>query len=342
MGLDDLKYAPVFVIVANKSDITSKIADRLVQMTITDEAGVDADMLEISLADHDPADRIAIPPKGAELEVWLGYGVAATYKGLYVCDEVSLGGYPCYMTIRARAAQFNKSKEGKTDLQTQKSRSWSKGLKLGDIAEKIAKEHGMTAAVAQSLAGIVLPHFDQTEESDINFLVRVTKRYDAIAKPAGGKLVLAKRGEGKTASGDMLPTIALDAKDCTSWSYTEASRESAGTVIAYWHAKKHAKKIEVKLGEGEPVKRLRHFFPDEAAAKAAAQAELDKAERGKRTFNITLSGDPEIGAEFPAKAAGFHPDVDGDWMIKRVVHHFDTSGYKCDVECESVKSSDAE
>ncbi|XHF80608.1 hypothetical protein R3J30_02130 [Xylella fastidiosa subsp. multiplex] len=50
----------------------------------------------------------------------------------------------------------------------------------------MAAEHGMTWAISPSLTGVALPHIDQTEESDINVLLRLAQRYDAIAKPAGG------------------------------------------------------------------------------------------------------------------------------------------------------------
>ncbi len=333
MGLN----TPVCRVVANSADITAKILDRLISLRITDEAGLEADTLEITLADHDPANPIQIPPKGAELEVFLGYGVASARMGLFVCDEVELSGWPAQMAIRARAAPYEASKGGKTDLQTQKSRSWPAGTKLGDMVAKIAKEHSMQPNVAASLKDIQLPHFDQTEESDISFLVRVCKRYDAAAKPSGGKLVVVKRGESKTASGKDMPTVNLFAGDCTSYRYTEASREGTGTVIAYWHQSSQAKKVEVKVGSGEPVKRLRHHYPNQDAAKAAAQAELDKAARGERTFTASMPGDTALAAECKLVATGFHPGVDGTWLVKRVTHSLDSSGYKSDVECEKPK-----
>ena len=80
---------------------------------------------------------------------------------------------------------------GKSTLRTQKSREWAKGTKLGDMARKIAKEHGMAPAVMDTLAKIALPHIDQADESDLHFLGRVVKKYDGIVKPAAGKLVLA-------------------------------------------------------------------------------------------------------------------------------------------------------
>lgn len=331
-------YQPQFRIEANSQDVTAAILDRFISLRLTDEAGMQSDMVEITLADHNPLVPIVMPETGAELRVFLGYGLAVQDMGLYVVDEVELAGWPGSMTIRGKAAPYDTSKGGKSDLQTQKSRSWPKGTKLGDLVAKIAKEHGMEPAVSKSLQGIVLPHFDQTEESDISFLLRVGKRYDAITKPAGGKIVMAKAGESKNASGEDLPPVAVVASDCSRFTMTMAKRESPGTVIAYHHNKRTAKRIEVKLGKGEPTRRLRHWYPDEEAAKAAAQAELDKRARGEHKLQLTMPGDPSLAAESRLTAAGFRDGVNGEWLVTRVTHLLDkNTGYQCDVEAEKPK-----
>lgn len=329
------QYRPVFRIVANNEDITATILDRFIDLRLTDEAGMQSDMVEISLADHDPLVPIQMPDTGAELRVFIGYEGQVQDMGLYVVDEVELSGWPGRMTIRGKAAPYETSKGGKSDLQTQKSRSWKKGTKLGDMVAKIAKEHGMEPAVSESLRGIVMPHFDQTEESDISFLLRVGKRYDAIAKPAGGKIVLAKAGEMKSATGEDLPPIMVVSGETSRFSMTMARRESPGTVVAYHHAKRTARRIPVTLGSGEPVRRLRHWYPDEQSARAAAQAELDKRARGEHKLSLTMPGNPLLAAESPLVAFGFRDGVDGEWLVTRVTHTLSKGmGYQCDVEAE--------
>jgi phage protein D len=326
---------PTFRVLADSADVTAGIKDRLVSMRVTDEAGISSDVLEITLADHDPMAPLSIPRTGAELEAFMGYDGLAQRMGLFVADEIELEGWPAVMTIRARAAPYADSKGGKKGLQSQKSRSWPKDTKLADLVAKIAKENGLEPVVSKSLQAIVLPHLDQTEESDLSFLVRVAKRYDAVAKPAGGKLLVAKRGESKTASGVELSPVLLTADQCTSWRMTLARRDSPGTVLAYWHNKRAAKRQEVKVGSGEPTKSLRHWFPNADAAKAAAQAELDKRKRGEERLSVTMPGDPSLIAESPLILAGFRAGVDGLWLTTRVTHELTKSGgYTCSVECE--------
>lgn len=331
---------PNYRIVANSQDITATIAARLISLRITDESGILSDTLEIIISDSDPSDPVQLPPTGAELEVFLGYDGAFARMGLFVADELELGGWPGHLTIRGRAAAYEKTPKGKTDLQTQKVRSWPKNTKLGDMVAKIAKEHGMDPVVSSSLKSVQLPQFDQTEESDISFLARIAKRYDAIVKPAGGKLLFTKRGESKTASGEDMPTITINAIDATDWRMTKTTREAPGTVIAYWHSTATARKNEIKVGDGDPVKRLRHFYPTAEAAKQGAQAELDKRKRAETKFNLTMPGDTMLAAEAKLKPVGFHPAVAAEWLVTRVVHSLEPGvGYRCEVESEIPKAA---
>lgn len=328
------RVKPQYKLLANKQDITALISDRLISLRYTDEAGMDSDMLEITLADHVPANPIQVPATGAELELFMGYDGQLDRIGLFVCDEVELAGWPGEMTIRGRAAPFDQSKSGKSNLQTQKTRSWAKGTKLGAMVKKIAKEHGLEPAVAESLAGIVLPHIDQADESDLHFLGRVAKKYDAIVKPAAGKLILAKTGSAKTVSGQSLPTVTLAPGEVSRWRVVMSKRETAGMVVAYWHAVKSAKRHEVKVGQGEPVKRLKMYYPTQEMALAAARSELDRRERRKVTVSLTLPGRTDLVAEGRVILAGFRDGVDGEWSITRAEHSMDSGGFSTTVEAE--------
>ena len=332
---------PAWRVTANSQDITATILARFIDLTLTDSIGFDSDTLEIRLSDADPLMPIEIPPTGAELEVALGYDGIASPMGMFICDELELAGWPGEMVIRGRAAVYDKSKGGKTDLQTQKNRSWPKDTTIGDMVAKIAGEHSLEPAVADSLKGIKLPHTDQADESDINLLIRIAKKYDGVVKPANGKLVMAKRGEAKSASGQDLSPVAIEPGDCASWRLVVSKRETAGMVVAYWHAVKQAKRNEVKVGKGEPVRRLKQYYPTEEMALAAARSELERRERGQQTVSLTVTGSPTILAEARLTLTGFRPGVDGEWLISRVTHRIDASGgYVCDLEAEKPNSGE--
>lgn len=334
MGL--IRYVrPSYLVTANGADITPLISSRLIDMVLTDAVGMGSDLLEIRLSDADLLAPVQLPQTGAEISLSIGIDGIYQPMGLFVFDEVELSGWPGEMTIRARAAVYDNSKGGKSNLQTQKTRSWPAGTKLADMVKKIAGEHGLEPKVAQSLQSIGLPHIDQADESNINLLIRVAKKYDAIVKPVAGKLVLAKCGESKSVSGETLSPVVVTTANCTNYRMTISKRETAGMVVAYWHAVRTAKRKEVKVGKGEPVRRLRNNYPTEEMALAAARAELQRRERGEQTLALSVIGDPSIVAEAGLQVYGIRPDVDGDWLITRVTHTINAlTGYVCDIEAE--------
>lgn len=334
----DVNITPSFSLAANDKDITAVIQDRFVSLSLVDETGENSDKLEIVLSDSDTDKPIKIPPRGAELALSLGYDGKMTKKGIFVCDDVSGRGWPAQLVITAHAAPWDETPKGKVDFQSHKTRSWKVGTTIGAMVQKMANEHGMTAVISPSLAAVVLPHFDQSEESDMNLLLRIAKKYDAIAKPAGGKLIFTKRGDATTASGAALPRIAVDAADVTAFEWSISTRDSAGTVVAYYHAKRAAKRHEVTAGTGEPVKRIKQYFATADMALAAAKAELARRARGEYKITLNMPGDPRMTAECLLDVTGFRTELNGEWLVKRVEHALGKDAYRCVVECERPNS----
>ncbi len=319
---------------ANRQDISDVIMRRLFSLQLTDGAGFESDQVDMVLVDDDPAEPIQVPPRGAELQISLGYELNYRDMGTFVVDELELQGYPVALVIRGRAAPFNGTKFGKKELQSQKNRTWEAGMKLGTLVDTIAKEHGMEASVSASMAGIELPHFDQKEESDINFLLRVVRKYDGIIKPAGGKLVVTKKGEAKAPNGEPLPRITITPPDILDFRWSDKSREASGTVIAYYKTGKKAARNELTIGEGEPVKRIGTNYPTKDMALAAAKALLAKNQRSETTLSVTVMGQPEIMAEMIMDFQGVHEKVDREWLVKTARHRVGDDGYLTDVELE--------
>lgn len=331
-----LVFTPVFRIVANDKDITDKISERLIELSYSDESGDESDMLEIHLSDADPKRPINIPETGAELKLSLGYKQTTIRDmGTFVVDEVELSGWPGEMTIRARAATFTDSKSGKKTMQSQKTRSWAKGTKLSDIAKKIASEQKLKPAISASMSNIVLPHVDQTDESDLNLLIRLARKYDGVVKVGNGKLILAKHAESKTTSGEKLPTVEITANMVSSWRWNKSKKNEAGTVTAFWHDVGKAKRQSVTVGSGDPEVKLKQTYANESIAKAAANSDLNKRARSEVKFSFTMPGDPNVKAEAKTNALHFREGVDGEWLNKTVRHRFDpSSGYSTEVDCE--------
>ena len=94
---------PAFKITADKKDVTALIAERLVSINITDETGLVSDTCEILLDNRD--EKLEIPPRGAVLEVSLGYeDKPLTKMGSYIVDDVEASSPPLQMRITGKAS----------------------------------------------------------------------------------------------------------------------------------------------------------------------------------------------------------------------------------------------
>ena len=321
---------PDFKVIAAGINITPQIKDRLIGLTVTDEAGTKADTVEIQLDDRDGL--IELPRPGAPLLVMLGYRETGLLPmGLFTSDEVTVSSPPATLTIRAKAADLGGAIKG------QKTRSWDK-VGLVDIVQTIAGEHGLAPKVAQRFQAIRYEHIDQTDESDLNFLDRIGRDHDALVSVKGGALLFMGRGEGKTVSGLPIPPRPLLEGDTISWTLTLTTRENYGAVTAVWHDKQAAKRQEVKAGDGEPVLKLRHVYATEDEAKRAAEAKLGEISRGNDTFEATLPGDPLIAAEGRVLAVGFRAGVNGLWSTLTATHELSASGYLTTIRTERPKA----
>lgn len=332
---------PAYRIVANEKDITSMIADRLIELSVIDEAGVKSDRLTLVLDDRDA--KFALPAKDAELRVAIGYeGAPLVEMGVYTVDEIEVTGGPAELTIRACATNFNGT------ISAQKERSWHKTT-LGDIAKKIASEHGLEPVITKKAGAITVKHVDQNE-SDIQFLTRLATQNNCVVKTPEKKLVLAERGRSKAASGQPLPVITIEPSQGASWSMTTTGRGTYAAVKAYWHDKGKAKRTAVTAGATDKKARtlsLTQTYANEAEAKEAAQSKLDALEKGESTLNVKdVVGNPNIFAEQQVIAKGFRAGVDGNWVVTKVEHKItgNGGGFTTNVDCElpGAKKDDGE
>lgn len=184
--------APTYRITIDGEDISRRIRPRLINLTITDNRGFEADTVDLTLDDSDG--KLALPRKGATMQVWLGWrSDPMVNKGTYTIDELEHSGAPDQLSIRGKAADLrgslNKSREQSYHDQT-----------LGDILTAIAGRNGVALTANPDWAGELLPHTDQQNESDAAFLSRLAKDFDAIATIKQGTLMFVKAGLGQSAS----------------------------------------------------------------------------------------------------------------------------------------------
>lgn len=334
---------PAYRLTVDGRDITPVINARLVELTLTENRGFEADQLDITLDDSDGA--LDLPPRGAEIRLALGWaGAELENKGSYTVDEVEHTGAPDRLIIRARSADL------RAGLTTKREQSWH-NTTLGAIVRSIASRNAVAAVIAEHFADRLIEHLDQTDESDANLLTRLAREYDAIATVKAERLLFTPAGKATTASGQPLEPITITRQSGDTHRFAVADRKAYTGVRAWWHDNRTGKKEEVIAGdeaEAEPenpetlepsagnIKTLRHIHPTRRDAENAARAEWQRLQRGVAEFTLTLAkGRPEVMPELPVEVRGFKPQIDeAEWLLARVTHRLTDGGLVTGLELE--------
>lgn len=332
---------PLFRILADDKDITAAVNDRLLDLSVSDEAGIKSDKLTLTLDDRPRPDgaMAALPRMGTKLAVSLGYAETGLVDmGRYIVDSLNLSNAPATLKVTAHAADMV------GPFRSPKTRSWD-ATTLGAMVETIAGEHGYTPRVDPQLATIAVPHMDQRAESDMALLTRLAEQHDATAKPVNGSLILARQGAAVSAGGQPLAPVTLYAREITSWEYRLESRspggkggesgekEGKGGYRAEWWDYQAGITRTVTVGK-EPFEDIRERFDTEARAKAAASARFNKGQRREKQLTLTLPGNPLIAAEHRLQLPDLRPNLPTDWRVTKAEHSMAGKGYVTRAECE--------
>jgi phage protein D len=320
---------PTWRVTLQGKDLTGILAPRLMSMTITECRSEEADQLDIVLSDHDGL--LQIPPRDAVLRVALGWkSTGMVDKGVYLVDEVEYAGAPDTLTLRARSADLTSA------LRTRTERSFHK-QKIRDIVAAIAKAHGLKSEVG-TFGDVVVPHIDQTNESDIAFLNRLGKRYDAVATVKEGRILFVPIRGGQKVDGQALPVHSVLRADGDNFRYHVADRDSYTGVRAFWQDKKKKVRHSVVAGVVGNAKRLRETFASEADALAAARAEWQRIQRGTATLTFDLAmGRPDLSPQHKVQFPNLKsPIAETVWLIKQLRHQLtDGQGLVTSIEAET-------
>lgn len=314
---------PAFAITANGTDVTARFADRLISITVIDNDGEEADRVEIELDDR--AGKIALPEMTAVLEVALGFAGGLEPMGRFAVDGVSGEGPMQTIRITATAADL------KGDIRAPRTRAWE-GKTLAQIVTTIAGEAGLKPMTGESVAGAAFGYLAQTAESNLHFLTRIARGMDATAKPAGGALIVAKRGEGKAMSGEAIAPPTLNAAGLSSWSWSLKGRAIYKSAQASWADTGGGIVHQIVVGEGTPRQILRHVYGTHAEAARAAQAVLSGAARGAMTLSTSGAFTPDALAGTAANFTGLRPELCGEWHLKTVTHTLSSAGLGTAIE----------
>ena len=306
-----------FKVTANGNNITDALRNRLLSLVINDSAGNGSDTVAIELDNRD--DVVKLPETGASLDVWIGYKDNLTFKGTFEVDELEVPLDDQVFTIHAKAVSM------KGSLKATKEKTFDQ-VTLGDLLNSIASEHGYEAKISAEMAAISFEHIDQKSESDLNLLSRLARENNALFKVVANKLVITKKGEGKTVSGKELPKLTISDPKNTTGRVTIQKRSDYKSVVAHWFDEVNQIEVQAIAGDGEPQYKIRRNYPDQEQAQRAVEAKLKGFQRGQATMEFSRPLTPNLAPETKVTFENHHKVANKEWLIESVSHSISQNG----------------
>lgn len=316
---------PIYRIDVEGKNVTGNFSDRSLEIDITDKVGLESDEVKIVLDDRDYA--IEIPRRGVKMQVWLGYAeTGLVYMGSYTVEKTSLEGPPRKVTIQGKAVSMrSKLKEQRTEKEGYQNKT------VKQIVEEVASRNGMTASVRGSVASKMLKRLDQVDESDLHLLTRLARDYDAFFKVGDGKVLFMAKTETD------LPEMTLYETDLISYRFSVNDRAKYGKVKAKWHDKSSGDRKDESADGDDPSGAtyfLRHQFPDQDRAKAAAEAKLRELRRQEGDMSVEITGDPTVAAGGTVSVV-LRDGTTGPWHMTTVTHSYSSEGIRTKISGET-------
>ena len=323
---------PFFRFTVHGIDITPKLSDGHVSLTITDGSGSDADTAQIVIDDHNGI--IVAPKDGVDIEITAGYEDDPVDFGTFTVDEVVYEGWPMQISISAQSAK------AKSTLKERRPKAYDKRgyPTYGKLFEEIASRNGLTLSISEEIKSKALQYEAQSEETDSEFATRIGTKLDAAVTVKSGRFIVVKKGEGKSASGLDLPTLVVKTGlNALSYTVSRQDKPKHRRVKATWFDRKAAerKEVESNASEDGPEYLLREPYQDEDEAKEAANAKAQDLKRSEAKASFEIEGNPHARAEAYVIVSGVRTMVDGVWRATSVTHNWSSSGaYTTSLECE--------
>ena len=314
---------PIYQILLNGTDINRLIEDKFIALTIKDKIGLSADTLDLRIA----FDRsYAIPRAGVVLEAKIGYAEEGLWEvGKFVVEETTLtGGANAADELNIRATSIPESPQAAVGaLQGATERVWQSfdvdGTTFKTIVDEVCADANLTAKIDPSLAAIQMPFTAQLNESDAEFLHRLTIIRDGIIKYHDTQVIIEKKDSGN------IGTLSIPRTDTiTNYEFTASERTKIASVVSKYQDADAGEVIKYTAGNGKPRKVIRQTYPDRKSAVDAAESLLKQLQRETVDVRITMPTVVGLLAEKVINLSDF-PDAstNGEYIIASVTHHLE-------------------
>jgi phage protein D len=326
---------PNFTLFYKGVNITLDVWNNLISCTYTDKVHGEADEIEVTLQDRDGVWRGPwCPEHGDRVQLWIGYEPAPlVYCGAFEIDEpaASLGRGGDTLTFRGVSAPVTKA------LRTRKTQGFENQT-LGQIAQKVAGEHGLS--VAGKPPDIRFDRITQRRKRPLEFLADLADSYGAYFTVRDNSLYFAERKELHERAPVWL--FRADSDDYIKADLKRAAHKTYSKARATYFDGNRKKTIDVEV-EDKAVRngdtlRLDDRVENDGQARAMTKSRLEKANMARQTGDLEMVGNPLILAgQVVALDAGFGTWA-GRYLVKQSRHQMSRASYTTNCEIATVEA----
>ena len=279
------------IVTYDNIDITGDLAPYLLSAEYTDQSSAKADDLQITLEDRAGLWRGDwLPQKGATLQAtiqtknWQLDGQEETLPcGTFEIDEIECSGSPDVVTIKAASVPDSIGLRG-----VDRTKAWEK-TQLTVIAREIAQNAGLELLFESD----DIPEYDrteQTEQSDLSFLMKLCEDAGLALKITGTQIVIFD--EEKYEQADPVMTIVKGESWVKSYSITSSTRDVYTACAVKYHDAATNQTLEyvyTPLEKANTAKTLRINERIDSIAKAEKLAKSKLRQKNKEETKMSLS-----------------------------------------------------
>lgn len=269
---------------------------------------------------------------------WVSKGSDETLdSGVFELDSVDCSGPPSTITIKGTSLPFTCPIR-----QTKKTKAWENYV-LSGIANEMAASAGMTVMYL-SVADPLIIREEQTDESDIVFLTRISHAYGLACKATNKVIVIYDQ-----MTYEKMPSVrTFTHGDGTYSKYkvgtTKSDTQYTSCRVRYVNPLGMLIEGIAKVSDYDPTasadkegQQLEIWWAVSSIGEAKSLAEkmLRMHNKFSKTCQFTTPGDPNLVAGANVDVKGFGA-FDGKYVIKQAKHSLGSSGYQTTISLRNT------
>ena len=286
-----------------------KIEDVL-SLTFSDSAGVKSDKVSLKVMPD-----FLKPKPNTKLELKF-----KTLKDDSEIESLECGLFHVQTVTRTdtKALSFSATGVEFNEVQKEKISQHYQNTKLSSIIKIVADRLGHKTKFQAD--DVSIKSLNQTNESDIHFLDRLSKTYNCLFSIKNDFVYFVNKDDGE------LPVTKIDVSKCKSSSIKHSTKTYYKSCEASWHDTDSAKTKKVVAGDGKPVFKMKGTFIDEADAMVKAKSKLKSINKGTVSGSLSLKGINVYAGTKVELVNTYKNEDDGIYSVVSCTHTYSRSG----------------